>query len=105
MAEIIPAGLTSGRAIVTRFLAKYGTSSPVGAQLCVIAARAEREDSIVVARWVCAVAARSQKVGKCGMFYATDKRRVSPPQGIVRLAQAVKWWWISCKETVNMNRQ
>ena len=90
-------------AIVTRFLAKYGTSSPVGAQLCVIAARAEREDSIVVARWVCAVAARSQKVGKCGMFY-TDKRRVSPPQGIVRLAQAVKWW-ISCKETVNMNRQ
>ena len=75
--------------IVTRFLAKYGTSSPVGAQLCVIAARAEREDSIVVARWVCAVAARSQKVGKCGMFY-TDKRRVSPPQGIVRLAQAVK---------------
>ena len=86
-------------AIVTRFLVTYGTSSPVGAQLCVTAARApEREESIVVARWVCAVAARSQKVGKCGMFY-TDKRRVSPPQGIVRLAQAVKWW-ISCKETV-----
>ena len=83
-------------AIVTSFLAKYGTSSPVGAQLCVIAARAEREDSIAVARWVCevAVAARSQKVGKCGMFY-TDKRRVSPPQGIVRLAQAVKCLWIS----------
>ena len=96
-------GFSHAHAIVTRFLAKYGTSSPVGAQLCVIAARAEREDSIVVARWVCAVAARSQKVGKCGMFY-TDKRRASPPQGIVRLSQAVKWW-ISCKETVNMNRQ
>ena len=38
-------------AIVTSILAKYGTPSPVGAQLRVIAARAEREESIAVARW------------------------------------------------------
>ena len=47
------------------------------------------------------MAARSQKVGKCGMFY-TDKRRVSPPQGIVRLAQAVKVL-VDLKETVKPN--